>query len=255
METSSFEPASVRSLPPAEAEYTPPPIVSAGSLIGRTFDMYFRNVVPLVLISALFHLPSLVMILAHVGRGRFVDPVSIADGVISNVLSGALVYFAFMKLSRKPVGVGRAVTTGLSRFFPLLGVSVVVGLLVMIGTWMLIVPGVILACMWFVALPAVVVERAGVFGSLARSRALTSGSRWSILGACFVVIGLVMLVNFIAGYVGSAGNPLMVKQNLWAWTTGVLSAPLGALLPAIAYHDLRLFKEGTQLDELTSIFE
>ena len=256
METSSFEPASVRPLPPAEAEYTPPPIVSAGSLIGRTFSTYAKGIVPLVFVSALFHLPSLLLILAHSGGPVLI---AVADGVVGHVLSGVLAYYTFMKLSGKQIGFGQALGAGLSRLLPIIGVSIVVAIGTTIGMYLLVVPGVILQCMWFVALPAVVVERIGVFSALGRSSQLTSGSRWSIFGANFVVgmaIGIVGIVGFLLVSGGLRGFSMEAyRYSLWTWSFTVVAAPLAALVAAIAYHDLRRFKEGTNVDELTAIFE
>jgi hypothetical protein len=42
--------------------------------------------------------------------------------------------------------------------------------------------------MWAVAAPVVVAEKAGVIGALSRSRELTKGARWKILGL-FLVVG------------------------------------------------------------------
>jgi len=255
METSSFEPASVRPLPPAEAEYTPPPIVSAGSLIGRTFSTYFKGFVPLVFVSALFHLPSLLLILAHSG-GPVV--IGVVDAVVGNALGGVLAYYTFMKLSGKQVGFGQAIGAGLGRLLPIIGVSLVVAIGTTIGMYLLIVPGLILSCMWYVALPAVVVERTGVFGALGRSSQLTSGSRWSIFGATFVIgfiIGAGGVLVFLVANGLSGFNLEAYRFSYATWAFNVVATPLAALLAAIAYHDLRVFKDGTNVDELTAIFD
>ena len=59
---------------------------------------------------------------------------------------------------------------------------------VMIGMILVIVPGIILLLMWWVYIPAIVVEGKGIIGAFGRSRELTRGRRWHILGLAVIVL-------------------------------------------------------------------
>jgi hypothetical protein len=93
-----------------------------------------------------------------------------------------------------------------------------------------------------VAVPVCVVERPGIWASLARSRALTAGHRWKILGAMVLIGIIVSLVSLLAGIVsGGAGAMGALAVQF------VLTALMGvwiSVAAAVIYHDLRLLKEG-----------
>ena len=74
-------------------------------------------------------------------------------------------------------------------------VAFVTGVMVGIGFVLLVVPGLILACMFFVAVPVAVVERPGVFEALARSGRLTRGHRVPILGVLVATFYLALYVR------------------------------------------------------------
>jgi hypothetical protein len=99
---------------------------------------------------------------------------------------------------------------GLAKALPVLGLCVLWGLAVGIGMSLLLVPGLILLCMWSVSMPALVAGDEGVIGSFGRSRALTKGSRWKILG--LLVLFLIVYYVFYSLLLGSViaaniGNP------------------------------------------------
>ena len=71
-------------------------------------------------------------------------------------------------------------------------------LLMMIGL-LLVIPALILYVMWFVAIPVCVVEQLGPFRSLGRSRQLTKGHRWKILGLLLVILIPALIVGAILG--------------------------------------------------------
>jgi len=50
---------------------------------------------------------------------------------------------------------------------------------------------------WAVAAPALVIERAGVFGALGRSRELVRGNGWNVFGAIAIAIGIAIVASII----------------------------------------------------------
>src|SRR6202020_2425597 len=59
---------------------------------------------------------------------------------------------------------------GLGRILPIIVLAISVAILGMLGSMLLIFPGLMLFTMWFVATPACVVGRLGPFRSMGRSR-------------------------------------------------------------------------------------
>lgn len=94
----------------------------------------------------------------------------------STVLPNAIIVIATIhNLNGRPLKIGEAIRIGASRFFPLLATSLMVSIAVLTGMVLLIVPGMFLITMWFVAGTACVGERLGPIESLKRSQVLTKG--------------------------------------------------------------------------------
>jgi len=246
---------------------------SAGSVLGRAFSVVLKNFVPFFVIGLVIVVP--VTVLQHLldptmGRGS-VETVatdgrvsakasfgaaqiasSILGMVANYVLTGALVYATFLGLKGQRVSVGACLSRGLARFLPILLVSIVAGIGIGIGFVLLIVPGIILACMWYVAVPATTVERTGVFDSLRRSSDLTKGHRGSIFALFLLIFVLVILVTMVFfGILMGLGEVVgLILVTLFNIVIGLV----GAALQAVAYHDLRAVKEGTSTDDLLKVF-
>ena len=75
------------------------------------------------------------------------------------------------------------------------------------------------------ALPALVIERTGVFGALGRSRALVRGRFWAVLGllvlAFLVTLFSAGLVGAIAGAFAAPPAPAARRRARWRrWSPG-----------------------------------
>jgi len=159
---------------------------------------------------------------------------------------------------------GDSLSAAFGRLLPLIGLGVVSGLAICFAALLLVVPGIILAVMWYVAAPIVVAERESVFGALGRSVELTEGERWNIFVVLLVVFSVwlatVMLSVTIAGAMATAGMlaggsglmPLLIM------VAGVIGAAIGATiagaLPSAVYVELRRFREGPESHGLVDIF-
>jgi uncharacterized membrane protein len=145
------------------------------------------------------------------------------------------------------------------RFLPLVGVAILVSLLFWLGSVLLIVPGLIVNAMYYVAAPACVAEQAGVRASLSRSRFLTKGHRLQIFGA-FVLVWIVLLITNIAitAAVIALAGPVTMAMRAVQVVSYVVPAFLGAfnaVLVGVFYYQLRVAKEGVDIDKIASVFD
>ena len=131
---------------------------------------------------------------------------------------------------------------------PMLGQLIIVGLVagvgIVIGLFLLIVPGLILITIWSVFVPVIVLERAPGLASLARSRELVRGNGWQVFGVLlvlFVLVGLLTVLIDSAAASAGTGAGIVVRVVL-----GVLTAPFSALAAAVLYFDLRRLSGGDQ---------
>lgn len=231
-----------------------------GRVLTRTFSVLSRNLLPFCVVTAIAYLPSLV-ILAE--KGQRMDPGRAALlfglgsllAVALNALSEAIVLFgAFEDMRGRPVNLMASVRVGLGRLLPVLGVAILVALFTGLAAILLVIPAFIVMTMLFVAMPACVVEQLGPMQSLRRSRELTKGHRWAIFGLWFLVAIIIAIGSNLTTTVGSliGGVGISLLFNL-IW--GALSGAFNAIMVVVAYHDLRVAKEGVDTDKIASVFD
>lgn len=233
-----------------------------GHVLSRTFEVLSRNLLPFCVVTAIAYLPSL-WILAEQEQGERVDTgrAALLFGLGSllsialNALSEAIVLFgAFEDMRGRPVNLMASLQVGLSRLFPVLGVAILVALCTGIAAILLVIPAFIVMTMLFVAMPACIVEQLGPVKSLSRSAELTKGHRWAIFGLWFLVAIIIAIGSKIAGTIGSLIGGLgfsLVLDLIW----GAVAGAFNAIMVVVAYHDLRVAKEGIDTDKIASVFD
>jgi hypothetical protein len=230
---------------------------SVGSVIGTAVSTLFGHFVPFVGTALVASLPSLLF--AIVVPASKVQ--SIVDLVINEIVAVTLVYGAVQALRGRQVPMSECLSQGLSRLGAALGVAILAGLGIAFGMVLLIVPGLILATMWAVAIPIAVVEKMGVTASLSRSAALTRGRRWRVFGAVFVAGLLAVLVGAaISGSVGglayaASGRGSSTVIVAVSWAVGAIFQAFNACVVATLYYFLRRDKEGVDIHQIAAVFD
>jgi hypothetical protein len=188
--------------------------------------------------------------------------------MLSFLLQAALVAGTISDLNGRRIGVGEMISGRLSLVPTLLGLAIIQALAEGIGFVLLIVPGVILATIWAVTVPAAVIEKTGVFGAFSRSGDLTRGHRWSVFGLIFVYFIALMIVNLVAtallggfrglaaGAAGAAAFANSTNIGLIAFEVvlGVFTNMVGATGIAVIYFELRRVREGVAPQALVDTF-
>ena len=248
--------------------------MSVGSVLSRAFAAVSAQ--PGVFFGVAFlsgALPYLLFTFLVLGAERM-DPARLASlgQVWPLAVGGGLVWLvlyvaakALLLRAAAAYGDGRREAIGdligpaIASALPLFGMTLLFYLAISIGFTLLIVPGVILATVWAVAGPALVFERAGVFGGFARSAALTKGARWRVLGLIVVVFAIYFVALFVLGALvgaaalGTGTSTGLVDPILSAVLQTVFTA-LWAAIQASLYIELRDWKEGPQGARLADIF-
>ena len=149
---------------------------------------------------------------------------------------------------------------GFRRFWPLFLTGVAAAIAIWAGLILLVVPGVLLALALTVAIPVIVAEEGtrGVGAVFRRSFALTKGNRVELFGAVMVLLlamwGASLVGNLFT--VAAAASPILAFVGLGiAVIVQIAMAPLTTVLCAVAYHDLRVAKEGADTTQLAKVFE
>jgi len=233
-----------------------------GAVLNRTFSVLSRNFLPFFIVVVVANLPILLM--SH-GLGTApAEPASANVGasilgaflaVALNMLSQAIIlYGAFQDMRGQRVNLGESLGVGLSRFLPIVGLAIVASLLMGLGFILLIIPGLILMTMWFVATPACVVEQLGPFQSMKRSSQLTKGHRWKIFGLIFVLLIISSIISpALTVSLAAIGGRLLAVTGSVIWH-GVWGA-FYAIAVVVTYHDLRVAKEGIDIEQIAAVFD
>jgi MFS family permease len=153
--------------------------------------------------------------------------------VFSPIAQGSAIKLASEQIEKGRAEIGTAVRFAGSKLLWMWALSIVVGIIVILGFIALIVPGIILGIMFSLALPVLLIENKGVLESMGRSRQLVS-HRWLKTFATFLVLGIISLiasiiVGAISGLFGVVG-PVV---------SGLLSAfyqPLFPILMTVYYY-------------------
>jgi hypothetical protein len=246
-----------------------PAILSLGRLLDETFDIYRRNFLLFLGISAIPNgVLLLLLIMFDKTLGTIRDGVGIAGllGLLFTIVAIVLVpsiviaatAFAVSDIYLERTTSIRSCFSRVSgRTLKVLAVSFIVGLIVGLGLLLGLAPGVYWAGVFGVAIPAVVLENIPMRQALPRSSALTQDFR-----------GRVIIVYFLTWiFYGIMKYPLNACL-LWLWPiihphfvhltelnlreigsvlAMTLFGPVSAIGLTLAYYDLRVRKEAFDL--------
>jgi hypothetical protein len=253
------------------------PAFGVGAVLGRSFPIWLRNLVPFTILSAIVHSPFVLYTYVMVtgepssGAARAYELVSLLGRpLLGLIVAGAVAYGVFQQLSGKPAGLSHCLVIGLRRLPLIVAVGVTVGVIVFIAPFLLGVAValgggvgpilllaipvailvIVLQCTFWVALPAAVVERPGVIASVRRSARLTKGAR----GRIFLILLVLGIISYAATRIAIAVGGEGTAQVWATQAADIVLGSLGATASAVAYHDLRVAKEGVTIDQLVSVF-
>lgn len=244
--------------------------IDSGRIMSRGFEAIGRNLAAFLgLALALAGLPAFAVQFWVLGRalpGGDPDLVpfwwlatTLASWVLAALLQGILVRETALYLAGRPAQRGASIAAGLRLFLPILAISLLVAIGAVAGLAAMIVPGVILYIMMIAAIPALVEERRGVFGSMMRSYRLTRGCYLPIFVLLVIYAIFAATVSTVFGLLFGVRNfgwdesdPLM--SALASGLGSTVIAMVGAAMVASLYIELRTVKEGVTPDDLATIF-
>jgi hypothetical protein len=245
-----------------------------GNVLRTSFAVLGRNIVPFALIAIVISIPSIV-----VTRVFPVDPNSypvdsngqhllfyyslgsketwirmFANLITSSLISAALVYGTFQDLRGQRAAIGELVARGFSSLLPVLLAAIAFTLLTIVGTLLLVVPGVIVILALWVYVPVIVVERKSVGEAFRRSRELTKGRRWSILSLFIIVFAVIITAEVILS--SALHIPFAALAAHWvAIPIQILYMVFIAVMSTVGYYFLRADKEGVAIGDIAKVFD
>lgn len=239
------------------------PKLDVGLVLRTTFDVTRRNLRAFALPLLLFAVVpgaitgGLEIVGAHQNDAAAAGSLSgIVNMVTGTLVQTAMAALTLASLEGRSLSPRAALLTATRTLGSMLLINLMVGIAVVFGLLLLVIPGVLWGAMWAVALPARLSGSTKAAKALDRSAALTRGQRWRVLAVLaiywilFLAMALAltlltMLVETVAGK--DAGS--LASNILNGVLVGLLSGPIFAVL----YVELRRLKEGAV--DTASVFD
>jgi hypothetical protein len=240
-----------------------------GNVFTRTFVVIGANFVPFFVLALLFEaipvgVANVVTVYAATNLAAsdhwLVQTVTgLVQMALGYVLTGALVRGTIVDLDGRNATLGDCLSYGLRYAAPAFVLALITTFCYLLGLIALVIPAVILMLAWSVAIPVLVCERKGIFGSLARSRELTRGHRWALLGL-YVCAGLLLILLSLPFGIVSLVLIATTHSNVYAALivnafVASLEAMFLAVLTTAAYAELRGTRDGVSVAQLAAIFD
>lgn len=228
-----------------------------GQVLQLSLQVLRDNFIQFYLVGLAVGIPTLILT-AILPPDSPITVTNILEGILSQFATGALTYGSYQYLRGQAVSASSCLRYAAQNFGRLIGLAFLTGILISLGLVLLIVPGIILATMFAVAVPALLAERLSVSDSIKRSAALTKGYRWQVFGLVLLtmigMLGGAFLIGFILVLADLAYDGLGVDDFLlWLWVG--LYYTVSAVISATLYHRLREVKEGLGIEQLAAVFD
>jgi hypothetical protein len=136
------------------------------------------------------------------------------------------------------LSIGQTMSAATPSLGAVIGAGVLAGIAITIGLILLIAPGLFLITIWAVIVPAIVIERAGVFASFGRSQQLVRGYGWQVFGTLVLLWLILLVVDIILGLIFSPLHSSALRSGLSTVVSGTLIAPYIALVVTLMYYRL-----------------
>ena len=243
--------------------------LTLGELLDRVFQLYRSRFALFAGISAIAYLPAFFMQTIIV----WIPKVTSASGAIT--AAGGYIVLLIVRYLALSAAIAATITVVSAAYLEqpitvrqayarvsgmMVRISLIMfgmGLGIGLGFVLLIVPGVILALMWALAIPVAVLEDTGFGESLSRSRYLTAGHRGRVFAIFLLYFALLLALEFaigapigaIAAIKGASANPsafptiFLVLTFVVGFVVATLVTPVLTISLSLMYYDERVLKE------------
>lgn len=242
--------------------------MTTGMILDRSFRVYMQNFALMVALSAIVNVPLLLfsvgvpflqganIVFACLGALVAAITFLVSMFIIAPLVTGAATKAVGERFLGNEITAFAALKFAWGYVFTLLLVQIVVGLIMIVGFLLLIVPGIIWMLSYSVVAPIIVLEKSRD-GAAIRNRSwhLVKGHRWKAFGILVVVLVAQFLpssVSFLIQASFGLESPVAgAVGNLISGIAGLLTYPLNPIAFTLLYYDLRIRKEGFDLEMLS----
>jgi hypothetical protein len=245
--------------------------MTTGALLDRAFRLYTSNFSLMLGITAAAYVPFYLIMLAIESsfsgnvQPQSVDLAALLFQIVFMVLwasiafpiaVGAATYAISERYLGNDVTIGEALRLALSRFWTLSVAQIIATIRVMFGFFLLIVPGILWLLSYALVVPAILVENQKATASLRRSRDLVKGHRGKVFCVMLIINLLQVIpilgVNMISGMIfNTQSGSGAVLNSAIINLASIFLTPLAIIATILLYYDMRIRKEGFDLEMLS----
>ena len=232
---------------------------SASELVDAAFQLYRRDPLNYLLISAICYAPILVMQLIVFGPGLEVnEQLSRLTAGVGGIM--ALGYWVSMSLMSSvmtrmssedylgyPIEPAVAVRDSLVKLPVVMFALLIKYFLMAIGFLFFIFGAFWFMARTFAVTAAIVLEGKGVFGSLGRSAKLSRGRKLHIFGTLMLAYLIFFVVYFAIAIIAAMTGSLVISTVLTV-VASIAAYPLFAIVEMLLYYDARVRNEGYDIE-------
>jgi hypothetical protein len=254
--------------------------LGVGDILDEAFRIYRENFGYLVVVGIAAFGPVAIVVALLSGIGvalasgaGALEAVPLVIGVVA-VLGGLLTALAGvvelnamiyaidgLRRGRRPA-ISQVLVQALGRVPAMIGLTLLVTVVVML-LFFTIVGWLWAAVLWSMAFPVLIIEGGGIMRALSRSRQLVRGTWWRVFGilaliwiiSAFISFGIAAIGGTVAALLIVAGDSTPVEvaslilRLLFNVAAQALSQPFVVAGMVLLYYDLRVRKEGLDLQE------
>ena len=257
--------------------------MTLGEVLDRTFTLYREHFLLFVGITALPHLLTLLFNFGVLSFQRTsitgTTPHLPSPGVMGGIVAGALVGAVLVLLTvgiaqaatvvavsdlylGQPASVRNSYARAKGSILIVIAIMIMTGLATVVGLIFLIIPGIYLACRLAVSVPVAIVEKESPVASMERSMELTKDYAWQLflllllVGVLSSVVGTLLQFPVFFSTISSAlakkqpSIGVMAYSYVAQFASQVLVGPIGTISASLMYYNLRVRKEGFDIQQL-----
>jgi hypothetical protein len=232
---------------------------SATEIVDAAFQLYRRDGLTYLLVSAVCYAPILVLQLVILGPATQIDQqlarltvgysavMLFAYWLSLSLMSAVLVRLSAEDYLGRRIEPAVAVRDAVMRL-PSVMLGLLVKYLLMIAGFMFFIVGFFWVLARYFAITAgIVIEGRGVFASLGRSATLSRGRKLHILGTSLLAFLIFFVVYFAVGIVAAMFGSAVITTVLTV-AASIVAYPMFAITEMLLYYDARIRNEGYDIE-------
>jgi hypothetical protein len=235
-----------------------------GDIISDTFNVLAKNFFKFFITAVIIYVPAMIIVSVIFGvdsltvsagaySSDLTSPPDLLLSIIGYVATVSISYLSLEHMAGRERDVFKGVSIGLKYALFAFLIGLIITFFGIIGIFLLIIPGILVFVFTSVAIPVLVAEDKGVFGSLKRSIELTKGFRIKIFALFLVALIMAFIFFLVIGLVMAFGGVIGLLVGALVVYTVMVS--FFSVLSTSLYVHLRTAKEGVDTSEIAKVFE